>query len=90
MDKLCDTKKFTMADLVNWKPKTENTLRKKWAEKRKALKQSMEEANEDGDNGFAKKEDEGPNKNIENAQSSGTAGPRVKFLIKFSSNIFIF
>uniref|UniRef100_A0A183BUZ0 Uncharacterized protein n=1 Tax=Globodera pallida TaxID=36090 RepID=A0A183BUZ0_GLOPA len=37
-DKLVDTKKFTMSDLVKWKPKTENTLKKKWAERRKQLK----------------------------------------------------
>nr|CAD2200021.1 unnamed protein product [Meloidogyne enterolobii] len=34
-EKLCDTKKFTMADLVKWRPKTENTFRKKWSTKRK-------------------------------------------------------
>uniref|UniRef100_A0A915DCW2 Transcription factor TFIIIB component B'' Myb domain-containing protein n=1 Tax=Ditylenchus dipsaci TaxID=166011 RepID=A0A915DCW2_9BILA len=32
-----DTKKFTLADLIDWRPATENTLRKKWDEKRQQL-----------------------------------------------------
>jgi hypothetical protein len=32
-----DTKKFTLADLIDWRPSTENTLRKKWDEKRQNI-----------------------------------------------------
>ncbi|KAL3115305.1 hypothetical protein niasHT_011654 [Heterodera trifolii] len=38
-DKLVDRKRFTMSDLVRWKPKTENTLKRKWAERRRQLKE---------------------------------------------------
>lgn len=36
-----DTKKFTLADLIDWRPKTENTLRKKWDEKRQEMLENM-------------------------------------------------
>lgn len=36
-----DTKKFTLADLIDWRPKTENTLHKKWDEKRQKMLKNM-------------------------------------------------
>jgi hypothetical protein len=79
-DKLCDTKKFTMADLVNWRPKTENSLRKKWSEKRKMLKIMEEEkataASKNGD------EEADEIRSLPGTSATGVKpqiGPRVNF-----------
>ncbi|KAH7691224.1 hypothetical protein AAVH_40263, partial [Aphelenchoides avenae] len=45
-DEELDPKKFTMADLVDWTPSTENTLKKKWDEKRQQLLEQMSNASQ--------------------------------------------
>lgn len=47
-DEKLDAKKHTLADLATWQPKTENTLRKKWNEKREQVSEDQL-ANEGGD-----------------------------------------
>lgn len=74
-DKLCDTKKFTMADLITWRPKTENTLRKKWAEKRKELRETMSIKDEADDDYSINGDNTTKSKQTNDAKS---AGPRVK------------
>lgn len=38
-DEELDAARFTMADLIDWRPKTENTLRSKWKEAEKKFKE---------------------------------------------------
>ncbi|KAI1728366.1 myb DNA-binding like domain-containing protein [Ditylenchus destructor] len=60
-----DTKKFTLADLINWRPSTENTLRRKWDEKRRQMLENMSQESIDG---FT----------LETKQPAESIGPRVK------------
>uniref|UniRef100_A0A7E4ZTV7 Myb_DNA-bind_7 domain-containing protein n=1 Tax=Panagrellus redivivus TaxID=6233 RepID=A0A7E4ZTV7_PANRE len=61
-DEEFDPTKFTMADLIDWKPKTENTLRKKWSELEKKFKEE----------GFATKKEE------PSVVEEADIGPKVK------------
>jgi len=58
-----DTKKFTLADLIDWRPATENTLRKKWDERRLQLSSnasSVESLNGASNSGNDVKQQVGP------------------------------
>ena len=61
-DEDLDSSKFTMADLVDWRPKTENTLRTKWKELEKKFK----------DEGFTVKNEE-----KKEEDESAAVGPKV-------------
>lgn len=44
MDAELDTKTFKMSDLIVWRPKAENELRKKWDEKKQQMLENMSNA----------------------------------------------
>ncbi|KAF7623566.1 Myb_DNA-bind_7 domain-containing protein [Meloidogyne graminicola] len=81
-EKLCDTKKFTMADLVKWRPRTENTFRKKWSTKRKndeEEKETISSKTDDSDD-LSTANSLTPKKGIleEEERKTPTSGPRVR------------
>jgi hypothetical protein len=63
-DEELDAAKFTMADLIDWRPKTENTLRSKWKEAEKKFKEE----------GFTVKRE----KKEEETVGATEIGPKVK------------
>lgn len=76
-----DTKRFTLADLIDWRPKTENTLRKKWDEKRQQMLEIMTTTSGFGD------EDE-PNSSLKfNKEQPAIAAPRV--IIYYVLNLLV-
>lgn len=68
-DEVLDPSKFTMADLVDWRPKTENNLRTKWKELEKKFKEE----------GFAIKNEEKKEEG-----ETGEIGPKVSFVHIYS------
>ncbi|CAK5085528.1 unnamed protein product [Meloidogyne enterolobii] len=84
-EKLCDTKKFTMADLVKWRPKTENTFRKKWSTKRKndeeekaSILSKTDESADDLSTSKSLTPKKGINIDEEKEEKPPTSGPRVR------------
>uniref|UniRef100_A0A915NRL3 FAD dependent oxidoreductase domain-containing protein n=1 Tax=Meloidogyne floridensis TaxID=298350 RepID=A0A915NRL3_9BILA len=84
-EKLCDTKKFTMADLVKWRPKTENTFRKKWSTKRKndeeekaSILSKTDESADDLSTSKSLTPKKGVNIDEEKEEKPPTSGPRVR------------
>lgn len=69
-DEDLDTKKFTLADLIDWRPKTENTLRKKWDEKRQKILENVSNSSTSSTN-------EKSEETIKTNETKST-GPRVK------------
>ena len=73
-----DPKKFTFADLINWRPKSENTLRKKWNERQQIAKEKMKTIEDDNvDNFYATNE-------------SKANGPRVILIFSYLLRFFRF
>nr|CAD2168694.1 unnamed protein product [Meloidogyne enterolobii] len=84
-EKLCDTKKFTMADLVKWRPKTENTFRKKWSTKRRndeeekaSILSKTDESADDLSTSKSLTPKKGVNIDEEKEEKPPTSGPRVR------------
>lgn len=71
-----------MADLVSWRPKTENTLRKKWAEKRKQYKQQLEEESTVAEEGAEQSTSSNQNFTKSAGLEKPGIGPRVFFYLK--------
>lgn len=81
-DEDLDTKKFTLADLIDWRPKTENTLRKKWDEKRQKILENVSNSSTSSTN-------EKSEETIKTNETKST-GPRVFYIIyiSFLNNFF--
>lgn len=65
-----DTKRFTLGDLVGWRPKTENDFRRKLEQRRQQLLECTSAGSSSGD--------APPSLSPPSKKSSSTIGPRVK------------
>lgn len=62
-----DTKTFTLADLISWKPNVENDLKKKIKEKRKQLETNLSNPDAAKEKSAEKEENVGPRVKVDEA-----------------------
>uniref|UniRef100_A0A1I8BNJ9 Myb_DNA-bind_7 domain-containing protein n=1 Tax=Meloidogyne hapla TaxID=6305 RepID=A0A1I8BNJ9_MELHA len=78
-EKLCDTKTFTMADLIKWRPRTENTFRKKWSTKRKNDEEEKATLSKTDESDLSTNNSLTPKKGfIDEEDEKPPSGPRVR------------